>query len=338
MPLASSMNDVNSSSSLAQRAVAKQPERVWVLGSDGSDCAHHAALWAVRHAPGRADTVRVAAAWNIPAAPSLAPMGSSVPSWDVRTMEAAAAASADAAAVRVRSELELSLDPVDPKDAILVETDVREGPTSSVLINAAHEAELLILGSRGLGGFSRLVLGSTSSQCATHASVPTAIVPLKVAVRTTQRLVVAFDGSDNSMTALRWAIGFANSDAVLDCVTVWDVTPIVVGADQFFFPEANDLARERFNHLVDQVVDEMATEQPDVDQPRIERHFVEGRPRFKLSQSADSADLLVVGARGHGAIGSAILGSVSTWLLHQGNFPMVIVPHPVDDGDTRNDV
>ncbi len=71
----------------------------------------------------------------------------------------------------------------------------------------------------------------------------------------TRRLVVAFDGSDNSMTALRWAIGFADPEAVIDCVMVWDVTPIVVGADQFFFPEASDLARERFDHLVDQVVD-----------------------------------------------------------------------------------
>ncbi len=38
-----------------------------------------------------------------------------------------------------------------------------------------------------------------------------------------------------------------------------------------------------------------------------------------------------MGARGHGAIGSAILGSVSTWLLHQVQRPMVVVPHPIDD-------
>ena len=70
-------------------------------------------------------------------------------------------------------------DAVDDEAAINVEIDVRDGPTSSVLIDAAHEAELLVLGSRGLGGFSRLVLGSTSTQCATHAPVPTAIIPLE---------------------------------------------------------------------------------------------------------------------------------------------------------------
>ena len=70
------------------------------------------------------------------------------------------------------------------------------------------------------------------------------------------------------MTALRWALGFADADAVIDCVMVWDVTPIVVGADQFFFPEASDLARERFDHLVDQVVEEVTSEHPGVTNPR----------------------------------------------------------------------
>jgi len=331
------MNDVNSSPSPARSVLAEHANRVWVLGSDGSDCAHHAASWAVQHARGRAETIRIATAWNIPTVPSLAPMGPSAPSWDVRVVEEAATASAEAAAGRVRSELGLDPDRSAADAAIEVEVDVREGSTSSVLIDAAHEAALLVLGSRGLGGFSRLVLGSTSTQCATHAPVPTAIIPLAAPVRATRRVVVAFDGSENAMTALRWAIGFADPDAVLDCVMVWDVTPIVVGADQFFFPEASDLARERFDHLVDQVADDVAAEQPGLDQPQIERHFIEGRPRTELCRVADDTDLLVMGARGHGAIGSAILGSVSTWLLHQVQRPMVVVPHLVDDDNVQGD-
>jgi nucleotide-binding universal stress UspA family protein len=329
------MSDVNSASSLSPSALTRNGTGIWVLGSDGSDCAHHAASWAVQHAPGRAHTIRVATAWNIPTVPSLAPMGPSGTSWDVRAVERAASASAEAAAGQIRSGLGLGPDGSTDDAAIDVETDVREGPTSSVLIDAAHEAALLVLGSRGLGGFSRLVLGSTSTQCATHAPVPTAIIPFEAPVRATRRIAVAFDGSENSMTALRWALGFADPDAVVDCVMVWDVTPIVVGADQFFFPEASDLARDRFDHLVDQVVDELAEEQPAFEQPRIERHFIDGRPRTELSRVAGDADMLVMGARGHGAIGSAILGSVSTWLLHQVQRPMVVVPHPVDDDSVR---
>ena len=332
------MSDVNSSSRPVSSALAEHSDRVWVLGSDGSDCAQHAAAWAVQHAPGRATSIRVATAWNIPTVPSLAPMGPSAPSWDVRSIEQAAIASAEAAAGRVRSGLGLSPDDGDDEDEIDVEIDVREGSTSSVLIDAAHEAAMLVLGSRGLGGFSRLVLGSTSTQCATHAPVPTAIIPLAAPVRAARRVVVAFDGSDNAMTALRWAVGFADPEAVIDCVMVWDVTPIVVGADQFFFPEASDLARERFDHLVDQVIDEIVAEEPGLALPIVERHFIEGRPRTELSQVADDSDLLVMGARGHGAIGSAILGSVSTWLLHQVQRPMVVVPHPVDDDTVQDDV
>ncbi len=326
------MSDVNSDSRPAGSAVAEHPTNVWVLGSDGSDCAQRALAWAVQHAPGRADTVRVATAWSIPTVPSLAPMGPSAPSWDVRSVERAATAEAEASARRIRAGL--GLDGGDT-DAITVEIDVREGPTSSVLIDAAHDASLLVLGSRGLGGFSRLVLGSTSTQCATHAPVPTAIVPLEAPLGLAKRIVVAFDGSDNSMTALAWALGFADSDAVVDCVMVWDVTPIVVGADQFFFPEASDLARDRFDHLVDRVVADVTADDPSLALPTIERHFVEGRPRTELAREADAADLLIMGARGHGAIGAAILGSVSTWLLHQVQRPMVVVPHPIVDESVR---
>lgn len=330
------MSDVTSASTAAKSPVAGHPAATWVLGADGSDCARHAALWAVEHAPGRARTIRIATAWNIPTVPSLAPMGPSAPSWDIRAVQRAATAEADEAARRVRAGLVSAVD--DDDQPIEVETDVREGPTSSVLIDAAHEASLLILGSRGLGGFSRLVLGSTSTQCATHAPVPTAIIPQDAPVPVAQQVVVAFDGSENSMTALRWALGFASPEAVIDCVMVWDVTPIVVGADQFFFPEASDLARERFEHLVDRVVEQAEASWPGAELPSIERHFVEGRPRNELSRVAAEADLLVMGARGHGAIGSAILGSVSTWLLHQVERPMVVVPHEANTGvaETRS--
>ena len=330
------MSDVSPSPVWAPGAVVGNPSGVWVVGSDGSDCAHRAASWAVLHARGRAQTIRVATAWNIPTVPAMAPMGPAAPTWDIRSVEQAATAEAEAEAQRVRTGLGVAADDAADPEAINVEIDVREGPTSSVLIDAAQEADLLVLGSRGLGGFSRLVLGSTSTQCATHAPVPTAIVPLEAPLQVARRVVVAFDGSDNAMTALLWAIGFAEPDAVIDCVMVWDVTPIVVGADQFFFPEASDLARERFEHLVEQAIAQFTTENPGVDQPEIERHFVEGRPRTELAREATDADLLVMGARGHGAIGAAILGSVSTWLLHQVQRPMVVVPHPPSDSSVQD--
>ena len=58
-----------------------------------------------------------------------------------------------------------------------VETVVREGAPVGVLLEEAQDADLLVVGSRGLGGFRGLLLGSVSQQCAHHAPCPVVIVP-----------------------------------------------------------------------------------------------------------------------------------------------------------------
>ena len=49
-------------------------------------------------------------------------------------------------------------------------------------------------------------------------------------------------------------------------------------------------------------------------------------PRQALADAQERADLLVVGTRGHGRIAAGLLGSVSTWLLHDAELPVVVVP------------
>ncbi|MGA9276246.1 universal stress protein [Ilumatobacter sp.] len=307
---------------------ATESTRRWIVGADGSECAGHAAAWAARHVRGRAEALRVITAWNIPSVASVSTMGAGVPAWDTREISDAAAAIAQDVARSVCTELGSGDDGAAPsrQTTIQVGGSACQGDASSVLLEASRESSLLVVGARGRGGFSRLILGSTSTQCTTHAIRPTAVIPAAAAVGTTRRIVVAFDGSENSRAALDWAMAFAGGDCVIECVMVWDVTPIVVGADQFFFPEASDLARERFGHLVDQA--EAADAQRRLtDRPQIERTFVDGHPRRELARVSEGADLIVMGARGHGAIGSAILGSVSTWLLHHVDRPIVVVPH-----------
>lgn len=57
-----------------------------------------------------------------------------------------------------------------------IEREVSQGPAVATLLEAAQEADLLVVGTRGLGGFTGLVLGSVSQQCAQHASCPVVIV------------------------------------------------------------------------------------------------------------------------------------------------------------------
>jgi len=54
---------------------------------------------------------------------------------------------------------------------------LRQGHAAQVLVAEAHDADLLVVGSRGLGGFKGLLLGSVGRQCAHHAACPVVIVP-----------------------------------------------------------------------------------------------------------------------------------------------------------------
>ena len=78
----------------------------------------------------------------------------------------------------MRLALERALEEADGRAAgVEVETVVREGAPAGVLLEEAQDAELLVVGSRGLGGFRGLLLGSVGQQCAHHAPCPVVIVP-----------------------------------------------------------------------------------------------------------------------------------------------------------------
>lgn len=282
----------------------------WIVGIDGSECAENAVRWAVANARGRASSIELLTAWQTPIVGAYPMSSPSVAVYDDSELIAAAAAETEALATRCRADLDVP-----------VESYVGRGGPAEVLLAAAEHAGLLVVGSRGRGGFARLLLGSTSTQCATHATVPTVVVPGDVEPIATQRILVGFDGSANAQAAARWAVQFASPGSTVVIAWVWDATPLAVGSDAFFFPDASDLAAERFNHLVEPLEDEAAG--ADV---TLEREFIRGTPRAALSDQADDVDLVVVGARGHGAVGSALLGSVSTWILHHVHRPIVVVP------------
>ncbi|WP_329449481.1 universal stress protein [Streptomyces sp. NBC_01724] len=132
-----------------------------VVGVDGSPASYEALRWAVRYARLVAATVDAVAAYELPGA-----IGWSAPALDA---EIAEAQTRRAMTDEIRKVL-LQVGEV-PMEQHLV-----RGGAAGALIAASGGAQLLVVGSRGRGGFASLLLGSVSQQCAAHASCPVVIV------------------------------------------------------------------------------------------------------------------------------------------------------------------
>lgn len=309
---------------MAETTESSSESTRWIVGVDGSESARHAARWAAKHISGRADELQLLSAWQIPPAPALPPIGPLADNWEIAQFERIA----ENYVTEIHSELDSVTD-------VAITTAVVRGQAAASLLAAGKHAAMVVVGCRGLGGFARLVLGSTSTQCGTHAVTPTAVIHHDAQIDSARQILVAVDMSETSLRAARWAIEFAAPGSIVDLVYVWDVMPIAVGSDQFVFPGASDLARERFDHHYERLIDHASDDT--ARNITIRHRFEEGSARHVLDEAAQESDLVVMGARGHGAIGSAILGSVSTWLLHHVTTPMVIIPSTVCQPDATTD-
>jgi nucleotide-binding universal stress UspA family protein len=137
-------------------------------------------------------------------------------------------------------------------------------------------------------------------------------------------VVVGVDGSEGSRRALRWAAAEAvvrNDPLVL--VHVWDrpqaYAPLGLGA----YPVDPEPVHEAATHLLEQLVAEARELARGVD---VRGELVEGPPASGLLEASRTADLVVVGSRGHGGFASLLLGSVSQQVAHHASCPVVIVP------------
>jgi nucleotide-binding universal stress UspA family protein len=139
-------------------------ERI-VVGVDGSEGSKWATRWAAREAKLRRARIELITAWELPIYAESFAMGT-VPDELVEELEQNAKKKLVAAAEEARAE----------GGELDIETRATEGQPATVLLQAAKNADLLVVGSRGLGGFSELLLGSVSHQCAHHATCPVVIV------------------------------------------------------------------------------------------------------------------------------------------------------------------
>jgi nucleotide-binding universal stress UspA family protein len=134
-----------------------------VVGVDGSPGSREALRFAVEEARLRNATLRAVTAWHVPA---IAYSGGFAAAVEPRAYEESAEAVGQEELAALREETV----------GVEIERVVKEGQAARVLLDEAQGADLLVVGSRGHGGFAGLLLGSVSQQTAQHASCPVVIV------------------------------------------------------------------------------------------------------------------------------------------------------------------
>lgn len=215
-----------------------------------------------------------------------------------------------------RQALHAALQAVSPSRPI-EERAVLDKPAQA-LLDVSADADLLVVGARGLGGFKGLLLGSVSERMLEEGPCPVAVVREDIARPDDGPIVVGIDGSSPANEALRWAAGEARvRRAPLDVVHAWQMRPPTIPASDQVMRSVEDAARE---------VLDTALEDESLSDVQVRGHLAPSSPTRALLQHADGASLAVVGSRGLGRLRRAVLGSTSRQLAHHAPCPVVVLP------------
>ncbi|WP_433353376.1 universal stress protein [Micromonospora saelicesensis] len=277
-----------------------------VVGVDGSPPSLHALDWATREAVARHRPLRIVHAFQWPLINEL--MGPPAVGPPDAGLQHAAEQILSAAADRARAAA----------PTLQVSTDLPADVPAAALIDASHDVDLVVVGHRGLGGFTGLLLGSVGVQTAAHAACPVIVLRDSDAGHSPGtsdpargQVVVGVDDSDLSSLA----VDFAFAHAALHGTGV-----VAVHAHRTAVA-APDGPEGRARMLTDALAG-YRDKYPNV--PVLER-LVHGRPGAVLIAESAGATLTVVGSRGRGGFGGLLLGSTSQDVLHHASSPVAIV-------------
>jgi nucleotide-binding universal stress UspA family protein len=283
-----------------------------VVGYDGSEHSSIAVDWAAAEATSRGTMLTLAAATNVPLEGMR--FGGSILSPDaidnlLERLHDATQARADEAR-QAHPGLDVSI-------------KVSLGSPAAVLVETSANADMVVVGSRGMGGFRGLLVGSVGVQVASNASCP-AVVIRKAPNPSASTVVVGVDGSELSLAALDFAFAMADRRGwSVRAVHAWDIPaydvlaapsgppPIDVveleAGEQRAFAESLAGLRERH---------------PGVP---VEERIVKGQSVRAILDAGEDAALIVLGTRGRGEFLGAVLGSVSQGVLHRAKVPVAVI-------------
>lgn len=317
-------DDVRTSDSPIPYDPASRPSGV-IVGFDGSDQAVQALHYAARAAQRLGCRLTVISAFTVPTMvyANVASLPS-VPE-DVARLDAAKV-------VLDQAKEELHEYPGE------VELRAVEGDAAGVLVDLSATAQLAVVGARGRGGFVGRLLGSVSSALPAHAHCPTVVVPRQyeigdgegperfAPVASDAPVVAGVDSSEQShVAAFLAAQAAANRDAPLLLVMTmpapdnWGVWYASMVPDQSIL----DHHRQQLSEELEAYASTVREKFPEL---TVTCEVELADPATQLLDHGASAQLIVVGTRGHGRMASALLGSVSRSVLHRAEAPVMVVP------------
>lgn len=205
-----------------------------------------------------------------------------------------------------------------PSHPARIATTLVEAPVIPTLIDSSERAQLIVVGSHGMGIVGR-VLGSVSSAVVHHALCPVAVIPLDEArwQLNDHPVVVGVDGSPASEGAIALAFDeAAHRGAKLVAVQAWSD----VGVSPFASDRWHDREREA-RELLAQSIAGWQEKYPDV---HVDQRVVCDVAAHAVIAEARYSQLVVVGSRGRGGFTGMLLGSVSRAVAHGSPAPVII--------------
>ncbi|MFC8448658.1 universal stress protein [Kitasatospora sp. NPDC057223] len=209
-----------------------------------------------------------------------------------------------------------------------VGSEVVDASPRDALVALSAAAALLVVGSRGSGGFRELLVGSTSLHVAAHAACPVVVVrstgEASTGEASTGGIAVGVEGRDPSEQLLEFAFDTARRRGLpLRAVHAWS-SPLVLGPGHALPPvyEAGHVEAEE-QRLLAEVMAGWQEKYPDVP---VEEDVVRSGPAKHLVALSKTHQLVVVGRHGRTGGPFSRLGSVSQAVVHHAHCPVAVVP------------
>jgi nucleotide-binding universal stress UspA family protein len=270
-----------------------------IVGTDGSRESLRAVEWAAREAVLRTTTL------SIMAVPVLPPRMTATPATPGTVADVIEQSMSHALA-------EAAQQAVAQQPGLEIETRLVAGAPADVLSGAGRDASMVVLGSRGAGGFSAMILGSVSRYVATHAPVPVVVVREETTAAD-REIVVGVRDPARSEAVLEFGFGEAAlRQARLLAVHAWS-SPV---------PGHAEAPAEETSGL-ESAVTAWREKFPEV-QARWE--VVHAHPGRVLAGSSARADLVVLGRHAPGGSHGRGVGSVTHAVLSHAHGPVASVP------------